>query len=155
MAIYTPNSVLFDLLLYQRGKEAWEQATQNGITIRRTATRTDADLIISGFWEGDGHCGTSIACIDIRNNPLDMKLEEPLRWFDDNPNIWTTDFALAKKDDHRYQYLSPIIMHEFGHVVGLGHPGPATDSIMYGGLHDHLQDYEKEGARRLYDHPPH
>ena len=46
--------------------------------------------------------------------------------------------------------LPAVLMHEFGHSIGLGHG--VGDTIMAGALRKALSDIDKKGAKAIYDH---
>lgn len=62
-----------------------------------------------------------------------------------------SDLTEYVNDQDMYEYLPGILMHEFGHPIGLGHGG--STSIMTG--HYYLGDLstdDKEGAKAVYQH---
>ena len=79
-----------------------------------------------------------------------MKFEEPPTWHQSPYHkFWTDDIETYRRDRVLYEYLPSVIMHEFGHVLGLGHGGGAT--IMNG--HHYLgtiTETDKNAAKAIY-----
>ena len=143
---------------------------QDGETIKRK----DA-------WYDDGVCGISIACIQVDGNyphlrpagdplgPRKFWIEALPHWgWQDKSREWTTDYDVArdpKQED--YQYLPAVLMHEFGHAIGLAPGHTEGKDIMAGTVRElepcatpsanqsptlcGLSAYEKEGAKAAYE----
>ena len=67
-------------------------------------------------------------------------IEDPPRWGDKSKNtqsdqpdakVWTTNFRDFADNTTKYQYLPSVLMHEFGHTLGLQH-GVRGETIMRG-----------------------
>lgn len=94
-----------------------------------------------------------------------MWIEDPPHWGDmPSSKEWTADFAEANNAPYKYEYLGRILMHEFGHSIGLGHSGiqsdvmqnavreikpcsPGTDASKCG-----LSSNDKNAAQSTYQH---
>ncbi len=93
-------------------------------------------------------CGESVACVANAQKHLGLHLrglviqyERPAIWHGgQNPahhHIWTDDInrdglwtQSAANLDETYIYLLPIVLHEFGHTLGLWDYSPAHDGVM-------------------------
>lgn len=94
---------------------------------------------------------------------MEFFIEDPPHWgTDDYPREWTLDYQLSRNRSSEFQYLPAVLVHEFGHVIGLGHSADSSD-IMRGavrrigctGSDCGLSDNDREGARALYTSPHH
>ena len=170
---YTPNPVLGNLHRYVEAAGTW--TALDGVKVQTAASRAEADAVIKGYWdtdpagEDDGVCMDSIACVYVGGVYPDLKLEmeffieDPPHWgSDDYARAWTLDHQLARRRESEFQYLPAVLVHELGHVLGLGHSNDPYD-IMNGFVREigctrsdcGLSDNDREGARALYTSPHH
>ncbi len=165
-ADYTPNDALLVLANYDDAAGAWTDANA-GVTIERVYSDAGTDVLIEGYWEPgelDDDCGGSVACfvpsgtyphIGEENRLL---IEDPPRWpgdYEAMPQIparkWTIDLQEYIRKPREYVYLPGILMHEFGHTIGLWHGG--SNSIMTGHYsRGALSTDDEEGAKAIYEH---
>ncbi len=125
-----PNPELLVHAAYTDAAEDWNAFIAN-IEIA-TTTAADAEMSIVGYWatEVDGtedKCKDSIACA----NETGMWLEEPPYWPGQGKKEWTNNFDQVDIEPEKYQYLPAILVHEFGHPLGLANT-KSMDSIMTG-----------------------
>ena len=172
-ADYVPNPALLVLAHYSRSAAPWNDALAGSMTIRKASREMGAGVIIRGYWntdpaagEDDGQCGQSVACTypsgsypHIGNGQV-LWLEDPPRWGNRSVSeTWTTNFSDAVSDPEDYEYLPSILLHEFGHTIGLGE-SKKSDAIMNGavrkigaclpGVQCGLSVNDKHGARAIY-----
>ena len=161
----TPNTKLTEPLNYQNAAEAWQNVPNGGVTLARVRTNPDAiaDVVISGYWHpgiDEDRCGGSVACVfpagtypHLGNGQL-FVIEDPPRWPGDPANSvreWTTEITDWLMDDEMYEYLPRILMHEFGHTLGLGHSEDRS-AIMDGLVSPNLADTDIKGLKATYAH---
>ena len=151
-----PNSVrtLATISNYLKGANAW---TVSGVTMDRQSTSSSPDVIVRGFWEDVRRCKGSIACIATRGYPhlsenagMKMWFEEPPTWGTGPHKRWTDNLFLYQHQRDHYVYLPVIIMHEFGHAIGLkdhGRPGTVMDGYYYDGV---LTAEDENAAKATY-----
>ena len=153
--------------LFEGAADAWGNLGA-GVSLTRITSNDSAtvpDAMIKGYWDPnpgkmgkDGTCGGSIACMYITGpyphleNNRKFMIESPPHWgHEDNARIWTTDFDKLKHDDAVYQYLPAVLVHEFGHAIGLQHSAGPGD-VMNGAVRQGLSDNDQQGARATYAH---
>ena len=163
-ASMTPHRTLTDRLNYHNAAKAWENAPSGGVTLDRLLTNTGPDVVISGYWDpGAGNadlCGGSVACTygagtypHLGNGQVFL-IEDPPRWPDDDAGSdrkWTTEIAEWQADKDGFEYLPRILMHEFGHTLGLGHSADSS-AIMDGLVSPNLADTDIMGLKATYAH---
>ena len=157
----TPHPTLTEPLNYQNAAKAWQNLAASGVTLARLLSGSSADVIISGYWEpGIGikdRCGGSVACTygagtypHIGNGQV-FVIEDPPRWPGKGRKEWTTSFRDATDKSDEYEYLPWVLMHEFGHTLGLGHSADGN-SIMGGKSRAGLSSTDAQGLRATYAH---
>ena len=78
-------------------------------------------------------------------------IEHPPRCPGEARKTWTTTFALAVSEPSKYEYLPWVLMHEFGHTLGLGHSADGN-SVMGGKSRAGLSSTDAQGLRATYAH---
>ncbi len=116
---------------YFAGAKAWDGAGAD-IDIDRANSASSADVLIVGYWDpGKGEvdlCGGTVACVKEGK----MHIEERPRWNEnEEPKDWTSDFVEWFNDAPNLSYLPAVLMHEFGHPLGLANSNDDA-SIMAG-----------------------
>ena len=168
----TPSILLRQPGFYSTAAGIWNAV--DGVTVGAAESGAGADTVIKGYWdkapasEDDGVCGGSIACVYVggRNGHLMLEMEffieDPPRWGEANALTWTISFDEAITQPSTFQYLPAVLVHEFGHVIGLGHSADPSD-IMFGkvrpigctGSNCGLNEHERKGAEAIYTSPHH
>ena len=167
----SPNPALQSLSPYAVAAAAWSSVltTQsNQVTVTRTDDPNSADVIIMGYEDpnpgatgSDGNCGDSIACTKpagtyphIGNGQVFL-IEDPPHWgHETTAQRWTALYSDWMNQPDYYEYLPRILMHEFGHTLGLGHS--AGPDIMNVATLRALTSYDRAGLRAIYQgHTPH
>ena len=139
------NPGMFDVRLYSDAATVWNGIATN--TIIAATSSPIAERIIRGFWAHDsytakkklGSCLGSdvIACVDWR----DFKT----MWIQVPPSLpnaassgdWATTYDDWVVNKAVTLYLPPILLHEFGHFLGLGH-NEVEGSIMFNAHKDEI-----------------
>ena len=94
---------------------------------------------------------------------LEFFIEDPPRWETDlHARSWTVSHGKWSNNKQSLQYLPAVLVHEFGHVIGLGHSADPSD-IMFGkvrpigctGSNCGLNEHERKGAEAIYTSPHH
>ena len=157
----TPNKELTVALNYQNAAKAWQNVTASGVTLDRLLSGSSPDVVISGYWDpGPGKedsCKGSVACVHRPStyphmgNGQVFLIEDPPRWPRKGSEEWTTTFDLADKEPLKYEYLPWVLMHEFGHTLGLGHSADG-DAIMGGKRRAGISNTDAQGLRATYAH---
>ena len=102
-----------------------------------SAVTGSPDTTIQGYWNPTGgtnlqnRCSGSVACTDPSTGGSadyphlmhqNFWVEFPPQYNrDPAPKQWTNIFKIAHKRPDLYYYLPHIMMHELGHIAGLGH----------------------------------
>ena len=157
----TPSEALTAALNYQNAAKAWQNAPSSGVTLDRLLSGSSPHVIISGYWDpgagNDDQCTGSVACVfpgvsypHIGNGQV-FVIEDPPRWPEGDQKTWTTSFKQADKERMKYEYLPRVLMHEFGHTLGLG-DSESVNFIMGRLLSANLADADVKGLRATYAH---
>ena len=165
-ASMTPHSTLTDALNYHTAAEAWQNVPNGGVTLARVRTNPDAiaDVVISGYWDPgfdkEDQCEGSVACVHPAGtyphlgNGQVFVIEDPPRWPEDDAGSmreWTTSLTDAQDMRDKFEHLPRILMHEFGHTLGLGHSTDGT-AIMGHAARVDLATTDAEGLKATYAH---
>lgn len=159
-----PNQALTVPLNYHNAAKAWQHAPANvGVTLDRLLSGSSPDVVISGYWDPgtpDDQCTGSVACVfpgvsypHLGNGQV-FVIEDPPRWPEDpagSKRTWTTSFSDWRKDKDGLEYLPRVLMHEFGHTLGLG-DSKSVDFIMCQLSSPNLADTDVKGLRATYAH---
>lgn len=81
-------------------------------------------------------------------------IEDPPRWPKDDAGTvrkWTTKIAVWQAAPEFNEYLPRVLMHEFGHTLGLGHTA-VSGAIMAGLVSPNLADEDVQGLRATSAH---
>ena len=130
---------------------AWNRA---GVTVR-AQTASGADVRVRGYWTSNSRCEDSIACLSWSGSPhlasgseMRMWFEQPPRWEPGPYKEWTTDIDTYRSNPDYYEYLPALVMHEFGHAIGLAHGGAG---IMVGPHDDlNISTDDQDAAESIY-----
>ena len=170
---YVPNPELLKPRNYSDATGAWNDVNA-GVTISHTISHREADVLIVGYWDpnpgkgDDPKCGGSIACTQGKGiyphlgDGQPLLIEDPPHWGSKKTSeIWTTDFYKASQLSSAFEYLPSVLVHEFGHTIGLGHS--LSGDIMSGAVRElppcpntpgtsncGLSDTDKNGAKGIY-----
>lgn len=158
-ASYTPDEATLKKAI-NKAVSSWNKA-QSYVVFE--AISTSPDTTIRGYWNpgtANDKCGGSIACVTTGTSKYPHLRHQPF-WIEYPPQfprdpaykLWTNDSVMAKNNHRRYYYLPQVVMHEFGHIVGLGHsPG---DDVM--GAVDSTRpivspkSYDVDGVKNTYE----
>ena len=160
----TPHPTLTVPLNYFSAAKAWQNVPDGGVTLDRLLSGSSPDVVISGYWDpGFGikdRCTGSVACTypagtypHIGNGQV-LVIEDPPRWPKDDAGTvrkWTTKFSVWQADPEFNEYLPRVLMHEFGHTLGLGHSA-VSGAIMAGLVSPNLADTDIKGLKATYAH---
>ena len=160
-ASMTPHRTLTDPLNYQNAAKAWQHVPMGGVTLDRLLSGSSPDVVISGYWDPgagkDDRCGGSVACTfaagtypHIGNGQVFL-IEDRPRWPGGKQEEWTTNLSDAIDKSDEYEHLPRVLMHEFGHTLGLGHSANA-DAIMGRAERVDLSNTDAQGLRYTYGH---
>ena len=154
---------------YDNAAAAWA-GVNSGATTTRVRSKASAEVLIRGYFNpatNEDRCGGSIACVEP--NPPHGKyphvsprntmwIEDPPRWPNRATSTWTMNYEDARTDPLDFDYLPAIILHEFGHPLGLGN-SKDFDSIMSGSLKacsatntQCVGSEDREALRAIYNH---
>ena len=142
--------------------DRWNNAQSD---VNFEAVTSNFDTTIRGYWHpgtGPGEkCGpNALACISggvgdphIPHQEFWIKYPPKYRSSLDYYN-WTNNINKAKRTDTRFYYLPGTIMHELGHVAGLGHPSdvdPIMGPAILGSPKQSLTIYDVRGMKYLHE----
>ena len=156
------STALYDLAVYAKAAAVWN-GVGAGVTISR-GTKKPFVVEIRGYWIDDAKCPQTIACVWPKNKGSHegegqtMWIENPPKLYRETKvRVWTNDFARWVSRNKTYQYLPALLVHEFGHPLGLANSNERL-SIMNQGIHDPcgpdiakcLTDADKKGLKAVY-----
>ena len=159
-----------DEATYTTAADAWTSA-RVGAGVSRVTGKNAADVVIRGSWAADkngGECKTSVACLDPSRENSHF-IGESTIWIEEPPWLpepktgagvkwsWTNDFKLASlsvlSTGPYFEYLPAVLMHEFGHALGLDDTG--VPNIMMGPAAlqlGSLTPTDTAAAKAIYQH---
>ena len=115
------NSLLDDSSeAYADAEKAWEDVKPGMVSLERVDTSDAAEVTVE---TGTAGCNGSSACFD--EWVLDGPHMASAKIYIQNPPIaagkelWTSDYNVWQGNMGKYIYLTSILVHEFGHVLGL------------------------------------
>ena len=114
------------------------------VTLGRTTSSSTADVVVKAYWNPnpvpgpDLPCKHSIACVHslggnshLANGAI-LYIEEPPSFATSGKiQEWTASYSDWRKFPNMFEYLPGILMHEYGHVLGLN---DTDDTIGYVGV---------------------
>ena len=141
-------------------RTAWNDVT-GGPSFTNVESASEADFVISSYRNGaeEDPCPPSIACV-TRNWTAASHLHNWEMRFEDRPQFpgdavrqWTNNAKMAEGVDSEYYHLPSVMMHEFGHIPGLGHfLLTINETVVMGPITvvDALSAYDKGAMKALY-----
>ncbi len=124
---YEPVKVSDVIFASSEAAKQWN-AKQDRVVFE--AVSSGADTKIRGYWypaSGPGECGIdALACVKAGGTYPHLGFQEFWIKFPPEPPTksdfrkWTTDVEKARQSSDYFYYLTQVMMHEFGHNVGLG-----------------------------------
>ena len=169
-----PNPELLMLSKYVDAATKWNNAN-TGVTISRAAGPRDIlDVVIKGYWDAnpsngiDPHCNESVACVHFTTGMYPHIANRQPLWIEDpprrghmiqDPNTgqyslpapkeWTSNLIKATTNPQKYEHLPSVLMHEFGHTIGLGHSA-TPNTLMSSAVRTGLHPEDRKGAEAIY-----
>ncbi len=156
----TPHPALTAPANYASAANAWANVRARRVTVTPATAEAGADVVIEGYWDphpAADRCGGSVACTYPAGtyphigDGQPFLIEDPPRWDGGPQEVWTISLADWNGDRDMYEYLPYVLMHEFGHTLGLGE-GADGDDIMGGARRRDLSDGDAKGLRATYAH---
>ena len=97
-------------------------------------------MTVKGYWNGLDTCRTSIACAEpralVHMGPQTIWFEFPAQFAEDVElgifRKWTIDPQDMISERAFHAFVPDVMVHEFGHILGLGHPHDSISSAMIG-----------------------
>lgn len=141
------------------------------------AVTASPNVDVDGYWNPtggadlDNPCDDSIACTTASSGGSDdyphlkyqkLWVEFPPQFDakgsktgDTKPKQWTNDFTESDKYRETFYYLPHIMMHELGHIAGLGHAhyGNIMGTVKPGKDYEPIEkptDYDQNGMKHIY-----
>lgn len=135
----TPNldvSVIYDGRPIQDNNSHWGVLHSSGVRVHVNVStpvsthyefRLIVDPVATGF-QINRSSGASVACTDPADDYPHIGSRQSF-WIEDPPHWghlpddeeWTIQFSIAAKEEDSFEYLPWVLIHEFGHTIGLGH----------------------------------
>ena len=158
------------------GARAWNLVS-NGVSfgeLRSQANQNLVDLIVEGYITQGSNAkklcspDEAIACVlpkrDPAHPPLYPHQSKETLYFEYPPedgdaktkHVWTLNPNMGGVTSRgiKYIYMPAIMMHEFGHAAGLGHPITRTDIMSLSVVTSNVQeltDNDKEAMKSIYN----
>ena len=105
---------------YADAEKAWEDVKPGMVNLERVDTSDAAEVMVE---IGTAGCIESSACFDesVLDGPhmtsANIYLQDPP--IAAGSELWTSDHSQWKGDMDKYVYLTSVLVHEFGHALGL------------------------------------
>ena len=105
---------------YAEAEKAWEDVKPGMVSLERVGTESAAEVMVE---TGTAACDGSSACFDewVLDGP---HMTSAKIYLQDPPiaagnELWTSDHSQWKGNMDKYIYLTSVLVHEFGHALGL------------------------------------
>ena len=131
LSSYPHNPLLHSPTVYVSAWTPWTRVVPGMVGIGSVAPSSTADVIVMGYWNpnpgpgSDRYCKNSAACVVTYRT--DSHLTKATLYIEDPPNFgsslipkrWLLSYSDWDSDRETYAYLPGVLMHEFGHTLGL------------------------------------